>query len=332
MSKRLARKLDPKRVALARLNAMSPALGEVAPDETDVTPKASPEALRAAAEKFGLHVAPPSGGTSGEPKMRRPLPTVTGNPAAEARERLAIRPPSAWEAELRAMSPKSSAHSWLRFAWMETPREAAGFRPDEGRWVLYECVPNEMISADRRFQLQVPYWEMPATQRMGRQQMVSAYQFVLYQQEGVDARPFWVIQGNHGGHPAGYTDLEKRILRALHQPVNPPRRGELPYAPWDGRVRDAIERRDRLTKLSGRVEALRGTATGDAMRAEADAVEREFRKVHLAWWAEQMEPHADWLAWYTRKTESDMTLKRMSREEASRMDAALERYIETGQL
>lgn len=321
MSRRLARKLDPDRVRVARLGGA--ALGETAPDVTDAVDDA---VLAETRKRWGLDAVPT---TNGPPK-RREMARVTVQPAALARELLAIRPPSDWERELREVSPKSEAHSWLRFAWMETPREAKTFRPDQGRWVLYECIPDGLLSGERRFQLQTPYWELPKGMQMGRSVVATAFQFELYKAERVDARPYWILQGDRGGTPCAYTALDTRLLQAAGQPADPPARGALPYAPWDGRVRDAIARNDRLVALSRRIEALRATASADALRAEADAAEEAYRRARWAWWAEQMEESADFLAWYTRKTEADRTIRRLTSEEARAMADAEERYITTG--
>lgn len=306
----------------------APSTIEVVPDPVVDPVVAGPTALKRARERWGLDAAPTAA------SQRAKDSVADQRPVEYARALLRHQPPAEWVRAVRAFSPVSEAHSFLRLVWVETPKAAwKGKGPwpkDNGRWCLYQCIPDAMLSPERRHQLTTPYWELPPTQRRGREQMVSALTFELYRTERVDARPFWVLQGNQGGTPVSYTALESRLLQVMQQPTSPPPRGALPFAPWDERARSAIAKRDALLALNGRIDALRAGASSDAQRAEAEMVEREARKATMAWWADQFEEHADFLVWYTRRTESDRTLKRLTREEARQAEQFAEQYIETG--
>jgi hypothetical protein len=232
--------------------------------------------------------------------------------------------PSDWEARLRALSPISEEHSWLYGAWLNIA----------GRWTLYECVPYKMIPEGKRVQLGgTPYWEMPKHLRAGRKQAVSAFQWEMYRTKKVWARPFWVIQGNDGGTPAQYTELEEAILQAQGKDTEPPEAGSLPYAPWDGRVEKQIISRDRLIKMRQRLDKLRATADNDALKAETVLAEEAFRKEFWGWWTQTMEPQADFWAWYTNKEESQhLPIRQASRAEQAAAERTEETFLTTGNL
>ena len=229
-------------------------------------------------------------------------------------------PPEAWEKELRAISPISTKFSHLRLRWHPA-----------NIWVLYECVPAELIPPSKLEQLtDRPYWELPPGQRLGRMVSVSAYQFWMYQQHKVWARPFWFIQGNNGGTPARLSDYEAAMAKAAGFPTDVPAPGELPYAPFDQRVVQQIVARDRLWKMGMSVEALQHSATSGALKAEEAEAERKFRKDFLSWWEGQMAAGSDFLAWYTSKTEADMTLRKATKAEVNAAAQLKDSYIETG--
>jgi len=54
---------------------------------------------------------------------------------------------------------------------------------------------------------------------------------------GYHAAPFWVIQGQQGGHKLRYTTDEAQVAEELGLAKAPPEPGALPYAEWDRRVR-----------------------------------------------------------------------------------------------
>lgn len=230
--------------------------------------------------------------------------------------------PAEWEERLRALSPISQEHSWLYGAWLNIAQ----------RWVLYECVPYHLIPEGKRVQLGgTPYWEMPKHLRVGRKQAVSAFQWEMFRKHQVWARPFWVLQGNDGGTPAQFTEVEEAILQAQGKDTEPPEAGSLPYAQWDGRVEAQIRSRDRLIKLRQRLDRLRATADTDALKAETVLAEEQFRKEFWGWWKEAMEPQADFWAWYSAREEAQhLPIRQATAAEQEAAEKTEETYLTTG--
>lgn len=236
--------------------------------------------------------------------------------------------PPEWERRLREISPKSDTHSWLLLTWMQKPG-----LPDTGRWVLYECVPEAHVPTEMRERLGgTPYWEMPKERRAGREALVSPTQWLIWRKHRVWARPFWILQGNTGGTPMQYSELEQRWLKLTKQPSEPPHLGALPYAPFDERVVRAIEERDRLRKLNYSIDRMKSTASAATLKVELEEAEKAYRKKFLKWFSEQLSEQAAFLEWYTRRTEADYTLKRQTREEFTAANQLEDLYIETGLL
>ncbi len=251
------------------------------------------------------------------------------NPAERVRQLTRSHPvPEQWRKELEAMSPPSLRTTFLQFGWFEgTDKHPAK------RWVIYEMVPVGLIPPDKREQLGgTPYWKMPKGMQEGRRRMVSAYQWEMYRKHRVWARPFWCLQGDQGGTPARYSDLEKNLLRIVREPTDPPAPGALPYAEWDSRARSQIEQRDRLRQFDYDLERLKASGSTAAIKAEEEAMEKEFRRRFLTWLKDRTAPQADFLDWYTKKTESDMVLRKATPGEETAIAMAEDVFIETGAL
>lgn len=195
--------------------------------------------------------------------------------------------PSEWVRRLREISPESLIHGWLAFGWLTWAE----------RFVLYECIPDQMIPDEMRAMLAGrPWWELPESEQEGRKKMVSAYQWDMYRRYRVWAVQFWCLQGDQGGTPALYTDIEKAILRAHDRPQTPIKPGALPFAPFDERAVKAVQERDRLAKYRHSVAALKNSGASEIQKAEAELAEMVFRKEWWSVWEETMAPQADFLA------------------------------------
>lgn len=229
--------------------------------------------------------------------------------------------PADWEHRLRLISPISDNVAWLKFGWLDWAK----------RWMLYECIPERLIPADKLVQLGgTPYWELPPSVQMGRRQMVSAYQWEMFRRHRVWARPFWCLQGHEGGTPAKYSEMEVAILKAMGEPMDPPEGGSLPFAPFDGRAEAQLRARDRVWRMGLSLERLRMMGDSEQLKRETAQAEEQFRRTFLQWWKGVMEPGADFLAWYTRKTEADMVMRKASRAEVNAADQLEESYITHG--
>ncbi len=251
-----------------------------------------------------------------------------GTPGDVARALLDTPVREEWVRDLRQMSPKSEAVSWLYLTWKEPP-----FQPDKRRLVVYDCIPEAHIHPELRMYLAgTPYWELPQAERAGRAAIVSATQWEMYRRFRVHAKPFWIIQGKDGGTPASYSEVERKWLRLMHQPDSPPTLGALPFAPWDNRVKHRILERDRLTKFEGQIARLRERGNPETIAAELDAAEKEQRRAFWKWWTEQHQESADMWKWYIGHSEVTHRLRQETRDEFLAAAMAEERFIETGRV
>jgi hypothetical protein len=238
----------------------------------------------------------------------------------------AHEPPTDWRDRLAAIAPESLKMAWLTFGWLEKVE----------RWVIYECIPEPLIPQGKRDQLGgTPYWKMPETLRVGRQQAVSAYQWEMYRKQRVWARPFWCLQGPFGGTPARYSELEEAILKASGQETTPPHPGTLPYAAFDGQAEHQVRIRDRLWKMGGSVERLARTGSSAVMKAETAEAERAFRETFLSWMQETLAPQAEFIEWFSKSGDRmagvSEKLMRPATDAELRAGSELEdQYIETG--
>ena len=241
----------------------------------------------------------------------------------------ATTPPPQWEARLRQFSPVVEHTSHLRFRLH--PGQTL---PDGGekqpRWVLYEAIPKALLPDDRIAQFQTHHSEMPAHLAFARQKMVSDYQHYMYHKYGVDVRPCWVLQGSQGGTPAAYTDREQRLLQDVNQAADVPPVGLLPPCPFDERAITALLARDALLKIGGDLNRLEQSRTPAEQEKEQAATEKAFRTKFLAWYMESMRPMAEFMAWYTKRTEADMTLRKASATETNHAAQFQDHFIETG--
>jgi hypothetical protein len=91
---------------------------------------------------------------------------------------------------------------------------------------------------------------------------------------GYHAQPFWVIQGEHGGHKVSYTTVEAELAGNLGMSRTPPEPGSLPYAEWDGRVRANLRAYDLATSAFSSLRTARRQGRGDLERLSRAAQER----------------------------------------------------------
>lgn len=232
-----------------------------------------------------------------------------------------IKPvPESWERRLRQISPIVDKTSHLRFRWRQATEQ----------WELYQCTPITALSDDRIQQLTQHWSELPTDQQMGRKLFVSEYQHFMFRTHKVEASRFWVLQGNHGGTPAAYTDREERLLKAMNEPTETPPPGLLPYAPFDERAVKAIVARDMLVRYDGNIERMLKACDSEEMQKEAEETEKAFRRTFLKWWREEMAPLSEFMKWYLRTTESDQTLAKATPETANAVTEWKDHYIETG--
>ena len=310
---------------------MTKPLAAVDGDVTDFAPPAATaEDLARAREKFGLHLSEPYGYKREKAKRHgqkiQRMVKQMGTPLDVVRAMMAVPVPPAWELDLRSISPVSEDHSFLIFAWKQPPLEH-----DAGRWCLYEAIPDKLITTERRMELAgTPYWRLGTkAARFAQASIVSAFQWAMYREHKLDVRPFWCLQGTEGGTPLHHTRQEQRYLTMMGKPMHPLHVGALEFAPWDNRVKAQVVERDRLYKLGGSVERLRGTGTSAAMMAEHERLEKEYRRAFWDWFAEKLGEQTELYA-YVLKHLPDGERHRQTAQDAAAAANAKEYFIETG--
>lgn len=118
---------------------------------------------------------------------------------------------------------------------------------------------------------------------------VTLTQWKLYQRTGLVGFPFWVIQGERGGHKFHFTKQESLLLEHEGYPPVPPPPGLLPYAEFDGRVVRQILRFNRLLKHRNSIRLYRATMSRDGYAKVMDEEERALRVELVAHLKDQMQ-------------------------------------------
>lgn len=158
--------------------------------------------------------------------------------------------PDEWTEELERIVPIREGLSYLKIVW-----EPGEHWDPAQRWMLYQMWP---LSEDHMMKRMLDgpnprtfgYYDKVAKRFKRRRgaPMISMRQWLLYQETGRLAVPYWVVQGDRGGHRWEFTQTEKMIIahKTGHADVSPPVIGSLPYAPVDNRVFSKLANLDRL--------------------------------------------------------------------------------------
>lgn len=261
-----------------------------------------------------------------------------------------------WIRALRDLSPVTDAHGYLLLVW--EPGEP--WNPWQ-RWMLYEGVRPELV-----FDLESPsgrammaelngphprseghmcHDDVPeqflctcrdargrirrtGTWRGGPTDMITLRQYQLYRETGLWCNPFWVVQGDLGGHQFNYDGFQRRLMVQHGLEPDPPRIGSLPYAEPDGRVWRQIIRYNRLIAMDQTLSEYRQTM-GEGYGAYKAEIEKDMRRQFVSFLADQTREEADLFISGIRKGEAgdvprtDTDWERV--DELSSKD-----YIETG--
>lgn len=239
-----------------------------------------------------------------------------------------LTPPSGWEDSLRVINPISPLHSWLRFYYYRTA----------DRWVLYDCMPADLIPPDQPIHpglmghelLALLRGDAPRDRPSGqRTPWVSDAQHEMHRLHRVYAVPFWVLQGDTGGHQVAFDPQQRMHLTEMGLPTSPPTVGALPGCPFDGRVIAQLNRLNRLAALKGDVAKLRASGTAEAWDVQQALAEQEIRKVSLEMLEHQLGETTEMVQTLGhRKDTRDEVIHRPG--EAAKASEALAAYIETG--
>jgi hypothetical protein len=266
------------------------------------------------------------------------------------------RAPDEWVVRLRDVSPRDDEVDWLAFAW-----EAGDPWVPLQRWGLYGMVHIKHILGDldddeldsRIEELRGPHprseghlcsHKVPGqfqclcqrkmeAWRGGPCNLITLTQWKLFRE--YDGQylpvPFWVIEGERGGHKWLFNEEERTLLRMSDLPDEPPTPGSLPYAPFDNRVIEQIMRHNKLLQFGCTIAELKKKMGSDAYaRHKADNA-REMRKKYLAYLEDQLVEENDLFITAARKGE--MNNQRTTDVDYVKLgELADAHYVETGEI
>lgn len=241
--------------------------------------------------------------------------------------------PEDWMRQLREISPVSDVHSYLIPYW---------YRKRE-RWTLYDVLPDAQIPVKGMvgpaFTVE-EYWRVmngprPSTLKLEDQSpFVSDVQWEMHRVHGGYARPFWVLQGEQGGHQVAFSPWQQNVLMKKGLPTEPPGLGDLPFAPFDGRVARHLTHLNRLHQFENQMDRLRESGSKAAADAQMDALQREIRDAEYDFIVNQMEPIVDMSMSLVRgqntRAEHDDQIVRVKPGAAAEAADAIQRWKETG--
>ena len=238
--------------------------------------------------------------------------------------------PDSWETRLREISPILPNLAHLRFRKFE-PRDDWYFK-DRPMWAVYSCTPRHLIQKDRAEQFALHWSELPSERQKGRKGVVSDYQHFMWHSQGLEVRPFWLLQGEWGGTPTLYTPREKRYLDASGAISEPFPIGFFPACTFDERAVKGIVARDRLVQAGMRYDALEAMDRPAALRAEDELAERTFRETYLDTLAVMQAPAVEYMKSQLFKEESPDYLPPAPAGLANTLATWRDVFVETGKM
>lgn len=188
--------------------------------------------------------------------------------------------PPEWLARLREVDPIRESVSYLEPRWHEGAE----------RWILYEMVPavvNNEILIDRDLYKALnstdPLLLAEDIRDSLHQAGMSPYQWQRFQETRRYARPCWVIQGTKGGHLYAFDIPTRELAMRTGLPQEPPRPGDLPYAPFDERVVRQVLNMNRLVAARNDLAELKRNSTTESWKAQVRTKKQEARAVWVQW-------------------------------------------------
>lgn len=199
-------------------------------------------------------------------------------------ERLMVEPPDSpeqiarWQAALDQMADNGGEHvTTLKLVWMP-----GDWWDPVNRYFIYQMYPKGVI----------PFWidekdlKGPDPRSyagdfdkiLGRfvrilHISVDRMQWKLYQETGQVGVPFWVVQGDRGGHLRRFTQVQENLSKLEGGGTEPPAPGSLPFARPDERTFAAIREMDELSRYEGLI-AFHLRAPGMIQAAEKEKAKR----------------------------------------------------------
>jgi hypothetical protein len=256
-------------------------------------------------------------------------------------------PPREWIEELRRLSPKSDEVGWLYLAWEPGDPWIHG-----QRWVLYEMLHEKFVDDDILDELRGPHprsaghmctssvkvpTQFQCHCRLKREcwvggpcSLITLAEWKMWRRTGGHyyAKPFWIIQGQHGGHKWHFNKFEQILCRQANLKDTPPALSALPYAPFDRRVTQQIVRHNRLMQLDATLSEYK-RIMGAGYGRYKHALERDMRREYIGYLEEQMRESQDLFISAARKGEMDDRPK--TTVDWDRVEpVATQHYIDTG--
>lgn len=210
--------------------------------------------------------------------------------------------PKEWSDRLAELSPPTNKFSWLKLIWEPGyPWEIVE------RYMIYQMVPRHGIPLGFLEQLEhalppsqmgnyydkhMEWVDERGVSRRGQfvrnpDCIITERAWHLYRETRCWGRPFWVIQGNEGGHKRWFSPNEKKFLKMAGLPIDSPPPGDLPYADFDERVMKRLEEWDLLRGQHGTLRRSKTLLHG-AYSSRYEADERRFREAFVKWLADQV--------------------------------------------
>lgn len=235
-----------------------------------------------------------------------------------------------WIDELRRVSPISRVHSYLMPYWYRVGQ----------RWVLYDVLPIEAIddeldtgSGFTGAELRV-IMDGPRPSERLDPVPISDTQHEMWRVWHGFARPYWVLQGDQGGHQVHFSPDQSTALLRMGLPSEPPKIGDLNPCPFDNRVIQQLQHLNRLHQFQDSIDRLRQSGSPEAAKAEQERIERMVRESEMAFIEAQMRPLVEMsmslVSGSNTRSEHDDQIVRVAPGTASRAKDAYDRYRETG--
>jgi len=235
-----------------------------------------------------------------------------------------------WQEELDKIAPPGGKLSWLHL-YFEPGYE---WEP-VGRWMIGQVIPAQSISPVIREFLEGPN---PAdhghfeTDENGRPRWVTdlpgvtRLQWHYYRETGNLLKPYWCVQGSHGGHRVQWSFPERRIIEMFGGDPNPPVPGALPYAAPDARTFAEIGKRDLLRKYAYIFDKIENS--GEHIAEDERRGLAEMRKQYWDMVSGQVGGYADEMAFHMRGHMDDAPRTRVQYDK--KLEQLEESFIQQG--
>lgn len=265
--------------------------------------------------------------------------------------------PTDWLAQLRSVSPVSEDHSFLVPLWYVAGQ----------RWVLYEGTPIAWLKANPGAAVAPSLIADDVIQAMEGpppsnapdlriRKRFSDVQWKAWRDHRAFVQPYFVLQGEDGGHLTYFTPEQQRLLSTKHLRTTPPPIGRAAWqvqmqeweateskkeyplpapvylhaCPFDNRTMTHLRRANRLWQMNGNVDQLKRSGDIALMEREEEELLKEIRKAELAAIEQFLIPATEAATGLRKKSETRDELVYLDGQ-AEAADERLQYWEETGQ-